>query len=542
MSAGQRSAGSGSARRRARRATAALIAAFVAALFLAVVPAVPRALAGGAPLFVVHLDAGSVFGYGWQANSQVMITIDIPSRQGAIDVSGVASTSGSGSFSVTSLDLGYSPDSGDIVTVNDGVTTKTHVVADIWGADSDEAADTVSGFASPNAEIRSWVSGIPNKTRNTTADASGRWTVDYSSVWNLVSGTTIGPREYDVDGDATETYALLPVDADIDLDTIPNMVDNCRRLANTSQYDGDADGVGALCDDVDRVWGPDRYWTAAAVAEMAFNEADTVFLALGSNFPDALVAAAAGGYRDAPVLLANAETLPPGTIAELQRLAPQTAYIVGGTAVIDPIVDQLVGSLVPNVIRLAGANRYATAADVSSTIFATANLGVFLATGEDFPDALVAAAAAGHYNAPVLLTRHDHAPQVTLDELARLHPPRIYIVGGPAAISDTVAQELAAYGQVIRVAGPDRYATAAAVAHEFFGMTPDWSFLAYGGNFPDALVAAAAGGHLHAPVMLVTHESIPAPTLEQLQLNFRRETWVVGGTAVISDAVFNAVP
>jgi putative cell wall-binding protein len=289
---------------------------------------------------------------------------------------------------------------------------------------------------------------------------------------------------------------------------------------------------------VDRIWGPDRYWTAAAVAEMAFDTADTVFLALGTNFPDALVAAAAGGYLDGPVLLTGKDTLPPATIAELQRLTPNTAYIVGGTAVIDPVVEQLVGSLVPNVIRLAGPDRYATAVAVSAAIFPPGN-EAFLATGEDFPDALVAAAAAGYDKSPVLLTRRDGAPQQTLDELARLHPSTIYIVGGTAVISEAVAQQAAAYGNVVRLAGPDRYATAAAV-QVVFGMNHSRAFLAYGRNFPDALVAAAAGGHLLAPVLLVEHDSIPAASMDEIW--YRSHVWIVGGTAVIGDEVSNALP
>ena len=382
------------------------------------------------------------------------------------------------------------------------------------------------------------VAGVPNKAVDTTADAAGRWTVDYGGVWDLVTGTVIRLEDYDADGDVTATQALLPIDSDVDQDTVPNLADNCPRQPNTTQYDGDGDGIGARCDDVDRIWGPDRYWTAAAVSEMAFDTADTVFLALGTNFPDALVAAAAGGYRGAPVLLTGKDTLPPATIAELGRLHPQTAYIVGGTAVIDPVVEQLAASLVPNVTRLAGPNRYATAVAVSAAIFPPGN-EAFLATGEDFPDALVAAAAAGFSNSPVLLTQKNRAPQQTLDELARLHPSKIYIVGGTAAISEAVAQQVAAYGNIVRLAGPDRYATAAAVESRF-GMNHSRAFLAYGRNFPDALVAAAAGGHLGAPVLLVEHDSIPAATMDEI--SYRAHVWIVGGTAVISDSVAAAIP
>jgi len=524
-----------------RRLTSMFLAVFLATAFLAAVPAPPRAFAGGGPRIIVDIDNSRIDGSGWTPNSMVTITMDIWWMTGTVDLTRAnVPVAANGTFGEY-IGNQYHPQAGDVVTVTDGVHTKTHIVTGIWVAASDEAADTVSGFSAPNAAIDSWVFAVPNKSAYTTADATGRWTIDYGGIWNLMAGTTVGFREYDIDADATQIHLTLPVDPDFDADGIPNPLDNCPWRANATQYDGDADGTGARCDHVDRVWGPDRYWTAAAVSEMAFDTATTVFIALGTNFPDALVAAAAGGYVDAPVLLTGKDSLPPATIAELQRLTPTTAYIVGGTAVIDPVVEQLVGSLVPNVTRLAGPDRYATAAAVSTAIFPPGNQA-FLATGEDFPDALVAAAAAGWYDSPVLLTRKSHVPQQTLDELVRLHPSRIYIVGGTAVISDAVAQQVAAIGTVERVAGPNRYATAAAVSSLLFGMNHMRAFLAYGGNFPDALVAAAAGGHLATPVLLVGHDTIPTETLEQIPFAYRENIWLVGGTAVISDAVATAVP
>jgi len=342
--------------RRLGRVLTTLVAAVTVFTFTAAPTTVRPARALGAPHVVVDTDSSRILGTNWQSNSQVVITIDVPSMSGTVNVTSLASTDGIGSFNAN-IGNQYHPRADDVVTVTDGVHTKTHRVMPLWAADSDETADTVTGLASPSVPISSWVFAVPNKDAYATADATGRWTVDYSGVWNLMAGTTVGFRAYDDDGDATQIRVTLPVDPDVDQDGVPNMTDNCPETANATQYDGDGDGVGTLCDDLDRVWGPDRYGTAAAIAEMAFDAADTVFLALGTNFPDALVAAAAGGYRDAPVLLINRGTLPPATIAELQRLTPTTAYIVGGTAVIDPVVDQLVGSIVPNVIRLAGPNR-----------------------------------------------------------------------------------------------------------------------------------------------------------------------------------------
>ena len=93
---------------------------------------------------------------------------------------------------------------------------------------------------------------------------------------------------------------------------------------------------------------------------------------------------------------------------------------------------------------------------------------VFIATGDNFPDGLVAGAAAGVNSGPVLLTKKDSLPAVTIAELQRLHPKQIYIAGGTAVISAAVEAQLATYGPVTRLAGADRYATAAAISNAVF--------------------------------------------------------------------------
>ncbi len=515
-----------------------LLVVAVAALSLFAVPVHPRADAVSSGWFAVVVDADIVLGDSWLPGSTVSITIDDPANGVGVDFSLVDTTDGAGWFHIN---VGSTVDiqRGFLVRVTDGFNTKNHVVTNISDVLVTAVSDTAAGKANPGATVESWIHGDPSPASVTAvANTSGYWHVSYSAIWDIVPGDGMGFRELDGDGDGTQIDVFAPLDADGD--GINDDVDNCPTIPNTTQYDGDGDGVGSICDDVDRLWGLNRYGTSAAVAETMFDTADTVFIALGTNFPDALVAAAAGGHRRGPVLLTGGTSLAPETIAELERLTPTMAYIVGGTAVISPAVELQVNALVPTVVRLAGADRYETSAAVSSTIFPTANRA-FVALGENFPDALVAAAAAGHVSAPVLLTPKDHAPQATLDELARLTPTTIYIVGGTAAISETVAQELTVYGTVVRLAGADRYETAAAVAEEVFECE-DRTFLAYGDNFPDALVAAAAGGHIGGPVLLVTHDTIPGPTRQQLDRLSPNHIWLIGGTAVIGDSVFTALP
>jgi hypothetical protein len=102
-------------------------------------------------------------------------------------------------------------------------------------------------------------------------------------------------------------------------------------------------------------------------------QTEVVYVATGENFPDALGAAATAALGLGPVLLVQQNSVPGPTLAELNRLQPPEIVIVGGTAVIsNGVKAQLEGlGWGPTVTRIAGANRYDTAADLSAATFPT---------------------------------------------------------------------------------------------------------------------------------------------------------------------------
>jgi putative cell wall-binding protein len=92
------------------------------------------------------------------------------------------------------------------------------------------------------------------------------------------------------------------------------------------------------------------------------------------------------------------------------------------------------------VTRLQGPNRYETAAAVSRHCFANGAPVVVVASGVNFADALVAAPFG--VRGPILLTETDRLPISTATEIRRLKPKEIIIVGGLAAVSQSVENEL----------------------------------------------------------------------------------------------------
>ena len=202
------------------------------------------------------------------------------------------------------------------------------------------------------------------------------------------------------------------------------------------------------------------------------------------------------------------------------------------------------GTLPGHVTRLAGLDRFGTAAAVSAATFAPGVPVVYVATGDNFPDALAAGPAAAHRDAPVLLVRGNRIPEPTATELARLRPGAIRVVGGTGVISDGVLAALQGYtstGNVTRLAGATRYATAAAVSAEAFAPGVPIAFVATGKNYPDALAGVAAAGAAGGPILLTEPNSLPGETAAELARLGPGRIVVLGGPGVILDGVLPAL-
>jgi putative cell wall-binding protein len=194
------------------------------------------------------------------------------------------------------------------------------------------------------------------------------------------------------------------------------------------------------------------------------------------------------------------------------------------------------------VNRRAGADRYATALAISAS-FAPRVPVLYVATGADFPDALSAAPAAAAQGGPLLLVPSTGPTTAILNEIRRLEPARIVVVGGEGAVSSTTYQTLRALAPSIRRdAGDDRYATSRVIVERAFSGAYD-VFLATGRNFPDALSASAAAGSMRSPVLLIdgNRESVPTAVNTQLTALGAERVRLVGGTAVVSSGIESAL-
>ena len=287
----------------------------------------------------------------------------------------------------------------------------------------------------------------------------------------------------------------------------------------------------------ERIAGNNRYDTAAMVSSAAFEDgAATVVIASGESFPDGLAAGPLAALLDAPVLLTASDVpLAASMLEELERLEPERLVVVGGTAAVtDEVLDELEAATEITPERVAGPTRYDTATAVAS-LFPSPAPVAFVASGVDFPDALAGGAAASMGGAPLLLTPPDSLPDAVGNELARLAPPEALVLGGSAAVSDAVAAAVDARiaGGVRRLAGTDRYGTAAAIAADRAGTATE-VLMATGETFPDALAAAPLARHLGAPILLTTTCEPPA-TIQFLRDRDWADVTVVGGPSAVPE-------
>ncbi len=295
----------------------------------------------------------------------------------------------------------------------------------------------------------------------------------------------------------------------------------------------------------DRRAGADRVATALAVAG---GDLGTVVLARADAYADALSGGPLAVELGAPLLLTGSDGLDPRVAERLAAEGTRRAVLLGGEAALGPQVAADLAGLGVEVERLAGPDRFSTAAEVAARLPETATAVVVEGASPDpargWPDAVSGGADAARRGVPVLLTTRDVLPAATADALRGRS--RVTVVGGEAAVGPDVVEAVRGLGaRVERIAGADRYETAARVAERALadGADPSRVWLATGAAFPDALAAGPAAASAGQVLVLSPPDAPPAPLRPVLAaLRGSSEGLVlVGGEAALSEAVRAAV-
>ena len=175
--------------------------------------------------------------------------------------------------------------------------------------------------------------------------------------------------------------------------------------------------------------------------------------------------------------------------------------------------------------RVYGPSRIHTAVSASRSAYSYRPGGILVARADEPADAVAAATIAASQLAPLLLTWPTELPPETVAEISRLRgledrglgDLEIFILGGEAAVSAAVEQQLRDLGlPVVRLAGLDRHATAAAVSRAATPVGPGRVLVASGHVWQDALAAANLVA-FDSWLLTVSHDTVPEATREALE-------------------------
>lgn len=273
---------------------------------------------------------------------------------------------------------------------------------------------------------------------------------------------------------------------------------------------------------------PDRSDNVAAAlawsSQFDDREAPTVLLARDDDFADALSSGGPQGLLDAPLLLNPSDELDDRVAEELERLGAERVVILGGPAAISDDVADALEDADRSVERVQGETRIETAVAVAAEFFPEVRTAI-LARGyqsfstddvtQAFADSLAAGGMAARRALPVLLTGETLSAS-TRDHLADSPIAEVIVVGGEDAVSEDVVTELEddVGLTVTRLAGGDRFATAAAIAQADFPQGAE-AALVLEGQSDDAWASgfAAASAAESAPILLVSGDEVPDATL-----------------------------
>lgn len=291
---------------------------------------------------------------------------------------------------------------------------------------------------------------------------------------------------------------------------------------------------------INRYAGQTRYNTAESVSdalkeEQQIEKFETVIVASGESFPDALSGSCLSADKDNAPIILTGKTVESETIEYIDKNLNENGkvYILGGTGVVSDYLEQELIRRGYAVERLAGNDRYGTNVAILDEIDVEED--VLVCSGTGYADSLSASAV----GKPIMLTGN----QLTNEQISflKLHKPdNIYIIGGTGAVSTSTEADLRSLTHhMFRLEGDNRYQTSVMVAENFFGSEIETAVFVYGLNFPDGLAAGPLALELGAPILLADNNKSNASYSEAFMDSVTEAdtVTVLGGATLISDKI-----
>ena len=323
-------------------------------------------------------------------------------------------------------------------------------------------------------------------------------------------------------------------DADSGIETLIND----RRTFFNNRFDriiGDMEQYSGM-HEIMRISGNTRYETSMKIADYYkenLNEGkkfDSVVIATGENFPEELAGSYLANKKNAPILMINENTASKVVSYIRENLVEGgQIYVLGGESV---IASSWLGDL--NYHRLSGADRYLTNIEILNEAGISGN-SIFVCTGNNYADAL----SGSGLDYPILLV----GKSLTDDQIKFLSGKNreFIIIGGPGAVSESVADQLRSYGKIAdRIAGENRYDTSKQLAEKYATYARK-IVVATGQNFPDGLCGGPVAYKLGSPIVLINSTNNASYGKKFITDSSIKNGLVLGGTNTLSDAVIRDI-
>lgn len=210
--------------------------------------------------------------------------------------------------------------------------------------------------------------------------------------------------------------------------------------------------------------------------------------------------------------------------------------------------------VVGHFVKLAGADRFATAIEVSGERYKDEKAeSVVIVGATALMDGLSAVPLASVKNAPILLADAKNGLNAdTIAEIKRatkdLNRKTVYIVGGtnsvPTSVDKTLQEKFGAV--VVRLSGADRYETSLDVARRlnYDGAANNNAYVVGGEGAADAMsissVAARVADKKVSPVLVVPQKGITRTTRDFVKKDLKSQNaYVIGGESSVSTQVLS---
>ena len=395
-----------------------------------------------------------------------------------------------------------------------------------------------SSVSTPVAQIAK----LSSASVKATNDSAGRPVISWGKV--------TGADSYEVYRSASEngTYTKVYTSSSVNFTDTSAVKGQTYyyKVKAVSKLDENASSessiVSAVCKAesaaVERFAGNNRYATAMAVADslkkaQGIDKFDSVIVAYGDNYADALAGSYLAKVKNAPILVVNeyAET---GVKQYIDKNVKKNGnvYLLGGEGVVSKRFENSLTGY--NVKRLGGSDRFATNLNILKEA-GVKNEDILVCSAFSFADSLSASAV----GKPILLV-DSSLTSAQKAYLNGLSSQNYYLIGGTGAVTEKVKSEIGKYGKVSRVSGDNRYATSKAIADKFF---PDGSssiVIASGDDFPDGLTGGPLAMAKSAPLFLVNSGNT-GNAKAYVANNKAGLINVVGGTGVVPDKIVNDI-